>query len=87
VAKITGIDFKGRFCREFLKGNADYSRSNAGGSRGIWLYFLLKDGFVYEVLEHLSWEKSVRYFVIVEDGVQRCLFRKDVITCLKSHSA
>lgn len=65
VARITGRCEKYTYAREFLRGQIDYSRANSTGSRGVFLYFVLKDG-IYEVYKHLSWKRSRRYFIRVE---------------------
>ncbi len=65
VARITGTDATYGLAREFVHGQIDYSRANSKGSRGVYLYFPLKDG-VYEVKKHLTWKKDRRYFLRVE---------------------
>jgi len=66
VARITGLDAKYGLARQFLRGQKDYSQANSVGSRGVYLYFALKDGF-YEVYEHLTWKRARRYFIRVEN--------------------
>ena len=65
VARITGLDDKYGFAREFQRGQKDYSRANSIGSRGIYEYFALPDG-IYEVHERLTWRRTRRYFIKVE---------------------
>lgn len=68
VARITGPDPKFGFCREFVSGIADYSRSNRPGTRGVYYHFELSDG-VYEVKGGTSWASAgERWFVRVADG-------------------
>jgi hypothetical protein len=47
-ARIVGFDPVYKYCREFIRPKKDYSQANSKGSRGVWLYFLLESGFVYE---------------------------------------
>lgn len=67
VARIRGLCPRHGYDREFLTPRRDYSESNASGSRGIYLYFLLPEG-IYEVHELLNWTKTRRYFVRSEAG-------------------
>lgn|SRR4030067_966599 len=67
VAEIVGHDPKYKYQRIFLKGKKDYKKANSTGSRGIYLYYLLESGHVYEVLKPVSWKNSSRFFCIVTD--------------------
>lgn len=82
VAEIIGRHPTYRYERRFLHGRKDYSRANGVGSRGVYLYYHLEPGRVYEVNELLSWSRSDRYFCQVvggrverldDDEVERCL--------------
>lgn len=66
VARITGLDNKFGFCREFVNGEKDYSLANSVGSRGVYLYFALSPG-IYEVFEKLAWKQHRRFFIRVEN--------------------
>jgi len=67
VAKITGYDSKYHYEREFLKGRKDYRKTNSKGSRGIYLWYTLESGYLYEVSSPSSWKRRERYFCIVTD--------------------
>lgn len=67
VAQITGYDPTYFYRRHFIRGNKDYSEGNSIGSRGVYLYFSLGDG-IYEVKEHKSWGRTIRYFLRVHEG-------------------
>lgn len=62
VARITGLDDKYRFKRDFLRPQRDYSRANSAGSRGIYEYYFLPPG-IYEVSDPRSWRRVERYFI------------------------
>ena len=83
VARITGLDDKYGFAREFQRGQKDYSRANSIGSRGIYEYFALPDG-IYEVHERLTWRRTRRYFIRVKDTAITEISREEVEQCLKS---
>lgn len=69
VAHIVGSDEKYKFKREFLKPKTDYTKSNSKGSRGVYLWYLLESGNIYDVSETTSWKNVDRYFCKVsEDG-------------------
>lgn len=73
VAQITGVHQVFHYERKFLKGKKDYTYSNSKGSRGVYVYYLLESGNIYEVKSPVSWKRTERYFCIVtEDGeIQR----------------
>lgn len=62
VAEITGRDPRYGLAREFLEGDRDYSLANRDGSRGVYLYFILRPGKVYEVNDHCRRYRWDRYF-------------------------
>lgn len=67
VARLTGLDNRFGFQREFLVGMRDYSRADARCFRGIFEYFSLFPG-VYEINECIKPGQARRYFVRVEDA-------------------
>lgn len=67
VARITGRDPVYGYARQFMRGQKDYSQANSIGSRGVYLYYALESG-VYEVNRRVSWKRSRRYFIRVEDA-------------------
>ncbi len=66
VARITGGCPNWGLERDFVRGNKDYSRANSKGSRGVMLYYHLREGGVYEVNELESWSTTDRYFCRIE---------------------
>lgn len=83
VARITGVDDKFGFKREFLRGTRDYSQANSTGSRGIFCYYPLKPG-LYEINERVSWKRVKHWFAKVEDCKIIEITKDEVIQCLKS---
>lgn len=77
VARITGRDPKYVYRREFIVGMRDYSKANSVGSRGVYEYFALPDG-VYEVNERVTWKRTRRYFIRVENAEITEIVREDV---------
>lgn len=61
-ARITGRTAGGGFAREFLRGRKDYRESNGTGSRGVFKWFELSEGELYEVNAPQSWTAADRYF-------------------------
>jgi hypothetical protein len=91
VAKIMGHHDVFIYKREFLRGKKDYRKSNSKGSRGVFIWYILESGFVYEVKAPLSWKNTERYYCIVtEEGeIQRVdkeyveeWIRNDPLACL-----
>lgn len=82
VARITAVDPAGRFEREFLDGQKDFSEANSIGSRGVYYYYHLRPGEVYEVRELVNWTKERRYFCCVEGGRIVEMSREEALACL-----
>jgi len=68
VAEILGPGDHYKWERDFLKGKKDYTNANSIGSRGVMVYYHLKDGPVYEVHSWVSWSSVDRYFCRIESG-------------------
>lgn len=82
AAKITGQDPVYKYRREFLKPKKDYSLANSKGSRGVFLYFLLDSGFVYEVKTSKG-----RYFcTVTDDGDIEEISKEQVEQWINEHS-
>lgn len=82
VARIIAVDPAGGFKREFIKPHVDYSEANSKGSRGVFYYFAVEEGHVYEVFERVTWQCSDRYFVYPNLGRLQRLSRDEVIRWL-----
>jgi hypothetical protein len=68
VARITGRDPKHGLAREFLRFSRDYSRTDETGARGIYQWYELEEGALFEVNAPLSWTSADRYFCRSERG-------------------
>lgn len=66
-AQITGTDTRYGLRRRFLFGKKDYAHANGSGSRGVYVYFTLESGQLYEVMAPQSWKRRDRYFCTVGD--------------------
>ncbi|MFA7121499.1 MAG: hypothetical protein WC277_08445 [Bacilli bacterium] len=79
VAEIVGTDAKYGYARRFLRGDYDYSHANAKGTRGIFVWFLLESGRVYDVKSPFSWSRTERYFCrVTSDGDIEKISQEDV---------
>lgn len=63
VSQIIGSDPIYKYARSFLKGKKDYAHANSKGSRGVFVYYLLESGYVYEVKRN----SKRRFFCTVDD--------------------
>ncbi len=70
--------------RDFLKPKKDYSEANGVGSRGVYAYFYLDEGKIYEVYERTSWKSSERYFCKVKNGEVVKITEQEATRCLKN---
>lgn len=48
VAELTGVMLSGEFLRRRLKPKADYTHANSRGTRGVWFFWTLECGPVYQ---------------------------------------
>lgn len=87
VAHVTGRDARHGLARTFLEGLRDYRDANSGGSRGVYLTFVLYPGRIYEVNEVQSWTRKRRYFCHVVNGAPVELSVADVATRLDLQAA
>lgn len=67
VAHIMGRDLKFKYKREFLKPTKDYTHANSKGTRGVFLWYILESGNIYEVNQQISWKNWDRYFCTVDE--------------------
>lgn len=84
VAEVTGIDAaSGRIQRRFLEGLKDYTDANSVGSRGVYKFYVLTDGKLYEVADRAGYGKPPRRrFCRVEDGRVVTIEIGEVLRCL-----
>ncbi len=69
VAEIVAVSPYSGLDRRFLHRNKDYSEANSVGSRGVYAYYILESGKIYEVSEPLTWKKTDRYLcTVTPDG-------------------
>lgn len=81
VARITGLDSKYGFRREFMSGPRDYTHADNLGKYGIYEYYYLEDG-LYEINEAVALGKARRYFVQIIEEWLNPITREEVIACL-----
>lgn len=68
VAEITGRDERFGLARKFVRGRMDFSLASDDASRGVWVWYTLHSGRVYEVQRRTTWEVSERLFVTVDEA-------------------
>lgn len=88
VAEITGVSLKYRYARTFLRGKADYKGSNSKGTRGVWMWWTLESGHIYEAKYRTSWNRwEHRFLTVTDDGDIKDLTEEEVWEWLKKASA
>lgn len=68
VAQISGTHPKWKYERQFLRPKKDYRKSNSTGSRGIYLWYILDAGNVYEVKRPISRKRFERFFCTITNA-------------------
>lgn len=68
VARITGRSARFGLERDFLPFKRDYAEANSTGSRGVYKWYEVPEGWVVEVNAPTSWEKADRYFARSQRG-------------------
>jgi len=79
VAEIAGTHPLYRFKRQFLRPKKDYTEANSVGSRGIYLWYTLETGKVYEINEQASWRRWDRRFELVRNDGSRQRLSEDEV--------
>jgi hypothetical protein len=87
VAEIVGIHPKWKFTREFLRGKRDLTHASRNASRGVYFYYTLQPGRLYEVSNPVSNKHTDRYFCRVENEADVRMNEQEVVACLKEDSA
>lgn len=86
VARLTGIDERWGFKREFIQGIYDYSHGKRHHTRGVFIYWALPPG-LYEFSRPKSWKHHERFFGrVTETGQIVQMSREEMIECLKECS-
>jgi len=79
VAEILRYGISHKFQKEFLKRRVDYSNANSKGTRGVFCWYILESGHIYEVKEPKSWKCTEQYFCKVsEEGEIERITEKEV---------
>lgn len=85
VAEITGFHSKFKYERKFLRCKKDYRNANNKGSRGVYAFYILESGKIYDIKHPYSWKNHDRYFCTVDDnGDIKILTKEQVDQCLKN---
>lgn len=83
VAHIVGTDPRFKFKRAFLKPRVDYSNATNRGNRGVYYYYSLIPGQIYEINHRYNTKDADRYFVkCTSEGVEN-ITTEEVVQCLK----
>ncbi len=86
VARIIGLDEQFDFKREFLKGQIDYIEANDDGTKGVFLWYFLFEGQIYEINCPMTWKSADRYFCKILDGVPTRMTKEEVLKSLGATS-
>ena len=84
VAKITGASEKYGFEREFLAPIKDYANSSSTMRRGVYVNYVIEDGYYYEVSAPVSWKRNDRYFCKSVNGEVIRVEREEIEEWLKA---
>jgi hypothetical protein len=83
VARITGRDAKYGLAREFLRGSVSFRDvEDELGARGVFRWYELAEGSLFEVNAPLSWTSAERYFCRSERGRVVRMTREEIDAAL-----
>jgi hypothetical protein len=71
VAELVGLSDRYGYERRFVPYKSDWARANGTGSRGVWLWWTLDAGSVYETRYRTSWALSSwthRFLTVTDAG-------------------
>ena len=83
VAETLGVGSDGTWRLAPLKGPRDYSRSNSRGTRRVFRVFVLWEGPIYQVREHLGFTKHREFFLRRWNGQSYEMTPQEVAACLE----
>jgi len=87
VARITGRDAKYGLAREFLRGSVSFRDvEDELGARGVWRWFELEEGGLFEVNAPLSWTSADRYFCRSERGRVVRMTREEIDSAIAART-
>jgi hypothetical protein len=84
VAHLTGLCSRYGLRRVFLRGQKDYTKANSVGSRGVYCFYTLEEGLLYEVHALLSWQRAERYYCQIRLDQPFRLTYDEVVQCLSA---
>lgn len=87
VAEITGLCSTYRFKRSFVNGEKDYSEANSIGSRGVYVFYPVREGRIYEINEPMSWKHDRRYFARFDGDQEIEMSESEVMEWLALHKS
>lgn len=68
---------------KWVKANSyDYSEANSVGSRGVYKYYWLEDGKIYQVNSPQSWKRDDNYYCFISNGEIKELTYEEAVSCL-----
>ncbi len=82
VAEITGPDPRYGLAREFLRGRRSYRHASRTGCHGIYQWYELQEGRIYEVCAPLTATRWERYFCRVDGRHIRRMDDEEARACL-----
>lgn len=86
VWRIVGVNERGHFTKERVRGRKDYTHANSVGSRGVYLWYTLVRGEFYRIQSIPSWKRArVFYAVATADGYGE-MTEQEVYACLSDGS-
>lgn len=89
VAELVALSERYGYARAFVRHKADYRQANSRGTRGIWFWWTLESGRVYEAKYRVTrsggWVH--RFVTVTDDGDIKDLTEEEVKACLSKDSA
>lgn len=88
VAELLGFDLRYTYRREFVRPKIDYTHANSRGTRGVWFWWTLDSGRVYEARYRSTWTQwHHRWLTVTADGDLKDLTEEEVRQWLSDRSA
>ena len=84
VAEITAPDPRFGYQRRFLPHKVDYRGANSRATRGVWWWWVIESGRVYEVSRLEGGQIARRFITVDQDGDIVGLTREEVDRWLRS---
>lgn len=84
VKEVVGVNHASHPIKKDVKGKKCYRDAVGTGARGVYYWYVLKQGRCYYIQEQVSRKHTKRYFVIINNGIAHKISKEQVVYYISS---